>query len=91
MPRTITRPFISTLLTLSLLLGLALAGFTQEETLPSPGTDAAGQEAPEVLTRGPVREAFAEQINNDPESGVLVPKAPPEPIGEVKHLPTSRR
>ncbi|MCP3694659.1 MAG: BcpO-related WXXGXW repeat protein, partial [Planctomycetaceae bacterium] len=83
MPRTITRPFVSALLFVSLLLGLALAGFTQEETLPSPGTEAAGQEAPEVLTRGPVHEAFAEQINNDPDSGALVPNAPPEPIGEV--------
>ncbi|MDE0735095.1 MAG: hypothetical protein OSB47_04685, partial [Pirellulaceae bacterium] len=83
MPRTITRPFISTLLAVSLLLGLALAGFTQEETLPSPGSDAAGQESPEVLTRGPVHEAFAEQINNDPDSGALIPNAPPEPIGEV--------
>ncbi|MFP6618022.1 MAG: hypothetical protein VB877_01660, partial [Pirellulaceae bacterium] len=83
MPRTITRPFIYTLLFTSLLLGLTRAGFSQEETLPAPGTDAAGQEAPEVLTRGPVHEAFAEQINNDPDSGVLVPNAPPEPIGEV--------
>ena len=37
----------------------------------------------EVLTRGPVHEAFAETITFDPEPGIVVPKAPPEPIEEV--------
>ncbi len=37
----------------------------------------------EVLTRGPVHEAFAETITFDPEPGIVVPKAPPDPIEEI--------
>lgn len=37
----------------------------------------------EVLTRGPVHEAFAGTISFHPEPGVEVPKAPPEPIEEL--------
>jgi hypothetical protein len=37
----------------------------------------------EVLTRGPVHEAFAETIAFDPEPGIVVAKAPPEPIDEI--------
>jgi hypothetical protein len=44
---------------------------------------AAGQDGVEVLTRGPVHEAFAETITFDPEPGIVAPKAPPEPIEEV--------
>ena len=37
----------------------------------------------EVLTRGPVHEAFAETVTFDPEPGIVVPKAPPEAIEEL--------
>lgn len=37
----------------------------------------------EILTRGPVHEAFAETIVFDPEPGLLVPKSPPSPIDEL--------
>jgi hypothetical protein len=37
----------------------------------------------EVLTRGPVHEAFAETITFDPEPGIVAPKTPPDPIEEV--------
>jgi hypothetical protein len=37
----------------------------------------------EVLTRGPVHEAFAGVISFNPEPGIVVPKAPPAPIEEV--------
>jgi hypothetical protein len=37
----------------------------------------------QVLTRGPVHEAFAGIITSNPEPGVVVPKAPPETIEEV--------
>lgn len=66
-------------LALSLSLGLHL-------TAPGP---AIGQEAStevpgvEVLTRGPVHEAFAGIVNFDPEPGIVVPKAPPELIEEL--------
>jgi hypothetical protein len=37
----------------------------------------------EVLTRGPVHEAFAQQYESTPKPGPVVTKAPPEPINEV--------
>jgi WXXGXW repeat (2 copies) len=37
----------------------------------------------EVLTRGPVHEAFAETVTFDPEPGHVAPKAPPAAIEEV--------
>ena len=37
----------------------------------------------QVLTRGPVHEAFAETVTFDPEPGIVVPKAPPAAIEEV--------
>jgi hypothetical protein len=49
----------------------------------------AGQEIPyaeeglEVLSHGPVHEAFAETVEFDPMEGMLVLKAPPEPIEEL--------
>lgn len=41
--------------------------------------DAAGYE---VLTRGPVHEAFAEVAAATPEAGVIIPREPPQPIEE---------
>lgn len=35
------------------------------------------------LTRGPVHEAFAEQVSLDPQPGIIVDKEPPLPIVEV--------
>ena len=37
----------------------------------------------QVLTRGPVHEAFAETVTFDPEPGIAVTKAPPELIEEL--------
>jgi len=48
-----------------------------------PGELAQPQVEPEVLTRGPVHEAFAELIAGDPLPGLIVQDAPPEPIDEV--------
>jgi hypothetical protein len=39
--------------------------------------------APEVLTRGPVHEAFAEVVNYNPKAGEVVAKQPPAPIEEM--------
>ena len=36
-----------------------------------------------MLTRGPVHEAFAETVTLDPQPGIVVPKAAPNPIEEV--------
>lgn len=40
-------------------------------------------EGVQVLTRGPVHEAFAETVTFDPEPGIVVPKAPPATIEEL--------
>ena len=37
----------------------------------------------QVLTRGPVHEAFAETVTFDPEPGIVVPKGPPAAIEEL--------
>ncbi len=41
------------------------------------------EEAVQVLTRGPVHEAFAETVMFDAQPGILVPKAPRAPIEEL--------
>jgi hypothetical protein len=48
-----------------------------------PGPPPAAEEGVQVLTRGPVHEAFAETVMFDPEAGVVVPKAPPAAIEEL--------
>jgi len=46
--------------------------------------DAAGVEkGVDVLTYGPIHEAFAETVAFDPEEGIVVPKAPPDAINEI--------
>lgn len=40
-------------------------------------------EAGEAMLRGPVHEAFAEQVNADPMPGLMITEAPPEPIEEL--------
>jgi hypothetical protein len=46
------------------------------------------QEQPEVLSRGPVHEAFAEPINMEPQAGLMAPEAPPPNLEEIP--PTER-
>jgi hypothetical protein len=41
------------------------------------------EEQPEVLTRGPVHEAFAEPVNLQVQAGLVVPDEPPAKIQEV--------
>lgn len=48
---------------------------------PAPQSGAFG-EGVQVLTRGPVHEAFAEAVSFDPQPGVIVPQRPPDPIEE---------
>jgi hypothetical protein len=45
---------------------------------PAPDTRVQGVQ---VLTRGPVHEAFAGMVTYNPEPGIVVVKAPPEMIG----------
>lgn len=56
---------------------------TTTSQTPDASTPAQGNDEHDVLTRGPVHEAFAEPYNADPVEGLIVPKAPPEPIDEV--------
>ena len=46
----------------------------------APGAESA---APEVLTQGPLHEAFAEVINYNPQPGMVAPRAPAAPIEEM--------
>ena len=48
-----------------------------------PALGAADPNAPEVLTRGPLHEAFAEVVNYNPKAGETVVKQPPAPIEEM--------
>ncbi|MBN1396360.1 MAG: YXWGXW repeat-containing protein [Pirellulales bacterium] len=65
-----------TLLVLGLSFGLNSPLFAQQ-------APADAEEGVQVLTRGPVHEAFAETVTFDPEPGVVVPKAPPAAIEEL--------
>jgi hypothetical protein len=62
------------------LLGTA-AAWGQQRDAPRGRTEA--EDGVEVLTRGPVHEAFAETISFDPEAGVVVPKMAPDAIEEL--------
>ncbi len=55
------------------------------QAVPPPAGAEAGVQ---VLTRGPVHEAFAETVTFDPEPGIKVPKVPPADIEEIP--PTER-
>jgi hypothetical protein len=46
-------------------------------------TAANTDQSTEVLTRGPIHEAFAEVVNYNPQPGIVVAKQPPDPIAEV--------
>jgi hypothetical protein len=43
----------------------------------------AGEEDEEAMLRGPVHEAFAEQVNADPGPPIMITAQPPEPIEEL--------
>jgi len=60
-----------------LLVGLAAQGVAQEIQ------DWSQNDGAEVLTRGPLHEAFAEVVRYDPEPGLTVSPKPPQPIEEV--------
>jgi len=62
---------------------VALVAISLDTTIglaQQPGGDVPGAE---VLTRGPVHEAFAGMVTYNPEPGVVVAKAPPELIEEM--------
>ena len=73
---------VGALVALGLSFGLNKAVSAQPAT-PVPPAPANAEQGVQVLTRGPVHEAFAETVTYDPEPGVVVPKAPPAAIEEV--------
>ena len=78
-PRIITTAFAAGLLA----TGLApLPGRAQENDRP-PRSDQAQSDQEEVLTRGPVHEAFATAVTFDPEPGLTISVKPPEVIDEL--------
>jgi hypothetical protein len=73
---------MGTVITIVLLLALAagpLYGQATEQS-PPPTPD---QEQPEVLTRGPVHEAFAEPVNLQVQAALMAPTQPPPAIVEI--------
>ncbi|MCE5267866.1 MAG: hypothetical protein LLG00_08265 [Planctomycetaceae bacterium] len=50
---------------------------------PAPSGPASAEQGVQVLTRGPVHEAFAETVTFDPVPGIVAPKAPPAAIEEL--------
>ena len=53
------------------------------DTIPIAAASEQPIQAEEVQLRGPVHEAFAEQFNQDPVEGVVIPRKPPELIEEI--------
>src|SRR5581483_3926359 len=61
-------------LTFGLVVAVSAAAHAQEPP-PEPGV--------EVLTRGPVHEAYASAVSTQPAPGLLAPRQPPAPIEEL--------
>ncbi len=64
-------------------VALSLLGLGTAWALAAQPGPADAEEGVQVLTRGPVHEAFAETVTFDPEPGIVVPKAPPAAIEEL--------
>lgn len=64
-----------------MVLGLAVGRLYGDDTNQPPPTP--DQEQPEVLTSGPVHEAFAEPVNLQVQAGLVVPDEPPAKVQEV--------
>jgi hypothetical protein len=76
-----SRCIVGALLALS--LSLARNPAIAVEPSPPSAEQGSAEQGVEVLTRGPVHEAFAETVTFDPEPGIVAPKAPPDAIEEL--------
>jgi hypothetical protein len=50
---------------------------------PASAPDQADPQGPQVMTRGPIHEAFAAPVVHDPAAGPVIPNAPPASIQEL--------
>jgi len=71
------------LLGIALAFGVATATSTATAQAPAPPNPGGNQDM-EILTRGPVHEAFAVPVVYDPQPGMVVPKEPPAPVEEMR-------
>jgi len=76
------KPSLMIVVTLVVATG-SLCGAAAQQPPPTPA-----EEQPEVLTRGPVHEAFAEPVGLEVQAGLLVPAQPPANI--VENPPANR-
>ena len=74
-----------TIVTMLVLCAYPLYSAAEESLTPPP---VPSQEQPEVLTSGPVHEAFAEPVNLQVQEGLVIPKQPPANI--VENAPPER-
>jgi hypothetical protein len=75
---------MKTKLTLLRLLFSAFATLAiAQDDPPIPADEMDVPEGVEVLTRGPLHEAFANPVTGELKPGLVVPKQPPDPIDEV--------
>ncbi|MGA2092382.1 MAG: hypothetical protein ABSH16_03105, partial [Sedimentisphaerales bacterium] len=70
---------MKTIIALTIILALTGATVFGDETTPPPTP---AEEQPEVLTRGPVNEAFAEPVDLQDQQGLVAPQEPPANIME---------
>ena len=64
-------------------LAVLAANLTLCQVIAAEPSPAAAADGMQVLTRGPVHEAFAETVTFDPKPGIVAPKAPPAAIEEL--------
>ena len=76
------KPFIRHIYTIAVLAFLGM-GFGAFPVVAAQKNVTAAEEGMDVLTYGPIHEAFAETVEFDPEPGIIVPKAPPDAIHEI--------
>ena len=78
--RFVARPFT---VCAAAVLAVSLCGYGVMPCTAAEGDEIAQEDGAEVLTRGPVHEAFAATITFKPVAGITVPKAPPAAIEEL--------
>jgi len=76
------KPFIRHIYTVAVLALLGM-GFGAFPAVAAQKNVTAAEEGMDVLTYGPIHEAFAETVEFDPEPGIIIPKAPPDSIHEI--------